>query len=1459
MRARVISTYLIMLGFLIGYANTDKYRIIISDNPATSITIAWNQISGTNPLVYFDTTDHGTNHTLYNNSQAVNRSEMYKGMDNRFVRLTGLLPNTNYYFIIKDSQSTSQRFWFRTAPNDNSRLSFIAGGDSRNNRVPRQNANLLVSKLKPHAVFFGGDMTDDDTDLEWQNWFDDWQLTIASDGRMFPIIPARGNHEDDTDGIYKLFDTPNTDSYYAITFGDNLIRAYTLNTEISVLGNQLTWLQNDLSTAPASLKWKMAQYHKPMRPHTAWKAENNNQYSAWADLFYNQGVRLVVDCDSHMAKTTWPVKPSSEPDNDEGFVVDQTNGTVYTGEGCWGAPLRPNDDDKSWTRNSGSFNQFKLIFIDASKIELRTIRVNNASSVSEVSNTDPFTLPSQLDVFNPPTGDVVTITNAPDTSCPPAYTPCDDGNPNTVYSVEDGSCNCIGLDAALVDDLVTEVSSGNDDAEETVSTGTMYLNSTDLELIRDANDQVVGVRFDSVELPDDATFLQAYVQFTSDEFANTIDPTNLIIHGELSSNSQSFGNSTNNISSRTTTSNSETWANLRSWSSNGVSSPIERTPNLVDIVNEIAALPGWDSGDPMTFIFSGIGRRVARAYEGGGAPKLLLIYLHNRPIIDAFVGTQSQCDDFDDTYSQEITLVYNNPPSTGSLNVNGQLFSIGSSPQTVTLTGLDANGLDVDLNAFFTNQPASIYSVDSFYEAPSNCSNNGIPDNNPDDNVNLALLSEATVSGSVSGERGNPFTILYNPSIDDYHIVSSYNEYGVNYNENIGTPTAEDGFKWQVNWPNVNYINYITFGGSYPNQPQPNTMWRISYRRDGNWIVLDEGQGGWIDSGIYEWGGPTENPIEADALRVQLYSDGVSQVISIHLRGRGGVSTQIDDSATTPKATLVQYLSPGNSCNVSVPANTQLYCNNEWIYGDGPSDVTGSTNIIIADGTYIINDDSNIEVNDIEIASGASLLIEEGASLTVNGDLINNGNVELLSISTKYSSLIVEGISTGNVTYKLHVNAYNGSTVNDLISSPVMGQNFGDFATTNPNLFENPGNSSQKLFGPFNEISGNYEVYSTINNSSTIITKGMGFRAARDSNKDNNYGSTLTFTGELETGSVNVPITESATAFSGWNLVGNPYSSYLDFDTFYNLNKIELDQSVHQAIYGYDGNASDGWIILNNLSSGTLIAPGQGFFVKTKTGGGTITFTPEMRVSGATDDFILGRLNQNNFDHIKLNISNSSSEYSTDFYFSENATLGLDTGYDAGLFNSDATDFSIYSNLVQNNLGEPLAIQVLNTEAISNVTIPLGVNALQGEQITVSITELDIPEGINIYLEDVYTGTFTLLNTNDYIFTTDSNISGIGRFYLRFQTGVLNNPEQAFDAIRIYNDYSAKIIIINGQLESKTTLNLYDIHGRRVTSQELDNSIMKQHIDVSLLSTGIYIVELKDSLNQRRLKKIVIK
>lgn len=393
----------------LAFAKTDKYRCIWRDNPSTTMTIAWNQISGSNPIVYYDTYDNGTNETKYTYQKTKAKAVNAKGLNNHFVRLTNLQPNTKYYFIIKDSDSKSKRYWFQTAPDSpNERLSILAGGDSRNHRKGRQNANMMVAKLRPHCVVFGGDMTGLDIEREWKNWFNDWQLTIAADGRMTPIIAARGNHEKSNKTLVDLFDVPNESVYYALNLGGNLLRVYTLNTMIATGGNQKAWLENDLKSSDYAL-WKMAQYHHPMRPHTAKKAEGTRLYKSWAKLFYDHNVQLVVECDAHVCKTTYPIRPSYAKGHDEGFVRDNKRGTVYIGEGCWGAPIRAANDAKSWTRATGSFNQIKWVWVDNNKMEIRTVKTDNATSVGKLSDATRFKMPSNINIWKPKTGAVITI------------------------------------------------------------------------------------------------------------------------------------------------------------------------------------------------------------------------------------------------------------------------------------------------------------------------------------------------------------------------------------------------------------------------------------------------------------------------------------------------------------------------------------------------------------------------------------------------------------------------------------------------------------------------------------------------------------------------------------------------------------------------------------------------------------------------------------------------------------------------------------------------------------------------------------------------------------------------------------------------------------------------------------------------------------------------------------------
>ena len=260
--------------------------------------------------------------------------------------------------------------------------------------------------------------------------------------------------------------------------------------------------------------------------------------------------------------------------------------------------------------------------------------------------------------------------------------------------------------------------------------------------------------------------------------------------------------------------------------------------------------------------------------------------------------------------------------------------------------------------------------------------------------------------------------------------------------------------------------------------------------------------------------------------------------------------------------------------------------------------------------------------------------------------------------------------------------------------------------------------------------------------------------------------------------------------------------------------------------------------------------------MKVKSGGGLISFTPQMRVKGNTDDFIAGRINSG---LVKVEINNNSTSFETDIYFNSNASLGLDPGYDASLFGGSAPNYAVYTHLVEVNTGTPMAIQALGQDDMNNVVIPLGIHAAQGEAITVAITEMTIPSTVNVYLEDTDNNTFTLLNTNTYSFVADTDMLNAGRFFLRFETSALNLNEQSLNGLNIYTNQAEKTIVIKGQLQKATDLKLFDIHGRVVTAQKLDTTNTTQVINVSNLTTGIYILQLENEQNQKRIQKLIIK
>ena len=510
--------------------------------------------------------------------------------------------------------------------------------------------------------------------------------------------------------------------------------------------------------------------------------------------------------------------------------------------------------------------------------------------------------------------------------------------------------------------------------------------------------------------------------------------------------------------------------------------------------------------------------------------------------------------------------------------------------------------------------------------------------------------------------------------------------------------------------------------------------------------------------------------------------------------------------------------------------------NSAWSPID-PSGLSFPEDVIAVTTGDVTFSNSNTYFDTLSIAPGASVTVAAGASINANSATILN------STSSTFSSLIVKGNINGFVSYNRYtalIGSAAGGT-NDLISAPVVGEIFGAFATANPNL---AASGNFRAFAPYNTSAGAYQNYDTANNANTTISSGIGYRAATVD------GSTLKFTGTVRTVPVNVSISD-ASAGNAWNLIGNPYPSYIDFERFFTQNKDQFNsESDYQAVYGYNGNSSsNGWTVWNlatmaNPDITGLIAPGQGFFVKAKPQGGTVTFTTNMQTTGSGDDFIAGKQANLELALSKLRLSSGTDKASTAIYFIEGTTRGLDAGYDAATYSQSSSGFSIFSNLVADNSGSAMAIQSLDYTDFNDVVVPLGINA-KSAALTISIDKLatTLPADIGVYLEDRETSTFTLLTSNDYTFTPSSDLKGAGRFYLHYSAKALTAESTDFNYIQIYTTISPREIMIKGSLKSDATAVLYDVNGRLVLNQKLKQTLSTHRIDASGLSVGFYLIK----------------
>ncbi|WP_157663367.1 T9SS type A sorting domain-containing protein [Polaribacter sp. SA4-12] len=495
---------------------------------------------------------------------------------------------------------------------------------------------------------------------------------------------------------------------------------------------------------------------------------------------------------------------------------------------------------------------------------------------------------------------------------------------------------------------------------------------------------------------------------------------------------------------------------------------------------------------------------------------------------------------------------------------------------------------------------------------------------------------------------------------------------------------------------------------------------------------------------------------------------------------------------------------------------------------------TGTTNNVWSTSTNWSTYSTPIASDDVVIPNGLTTYptIADATSVTVNSITINNG-----------ASLIAEGTSTvtGNVTYKRTVDFVSGNLKGwFLMASPVLGQDYNDTYVTDNDIASN---GTNRGIATYTSITDSWAYHQGA--ASAAFTSGKGYSVKRQTNT-----GTVSFKGTVNTIDTGVDAVLSSDG-NRFNLLGNPYNSFLSSTTFLND---ETAISATKTMWIYNQTlGTNGSYEVKTIGDDFKIAPAQGFFVKADVTGGVFNFTESNQIHNA-DTFLKGTGDKT---EIKLFITDGSINQYAKIYYLNNTTTGFDVGYDGELFSGFSNSFAVYSHLVANNEGKKYQVQSLPNSKYENMVIPLGVNAENGKEITFSTEVLNLPRELKVFLEDRFTNTFIRLDesNSEYKIKLTEALNGIGRFYLHTTASVLDVHKINLDAISIYKANKSTIRIV-GLQQDNANIKLFNILGKQVMNTSFTSNGVS---DISLpkLVTGVYFAKVQTETGKVS-KKIIL-
>lgn len=436
----------------------------------------------------------------------------------------------------------------------------------------------------------------------------------------------------------------------------------------------------------------------------------------------------------------------------------------------------------------------------------------------------------------------------------------------------------------------------------------------------------------------------------------------------------------------------------------------------------------------------------------------------------------------------------------------------------------------------------------------------------------------------------------------------------------------------------------------------------------------------------------------------------------------------------------------------------------------------------------------------MDIGAGAVTKIGVGVSVSVGtaaspGVVTNTSNAGLLikSGSSGSGSLICGG--TPNATVERY---YTGGEWH-LISAPINNALSGIF--TGLYLQSHDENSN---------------LYSEIIPTNIPLTQGQGFALFNSST------ATAEFAGVLNTGDVSMNLTRSSYGDAhGWNLVGNPYPSSVDWNAS-GWTKTNVGGSTYRLLA--DGSGS--WAVWNGVTGTNgatqYIAAGQGFFVAVNDDGsttGTLGFSSAVKAIDNTTFF-----KKEISELVKLKVTSNGFSDETVLYIDENSTDGFDNQIDAyKIFSFEPSAPNIFIALDEN-----MAISAI--PAIKSV--PVGVKIEQGSGMC-TIDAIEIIDFSQVYLKDEYANVITDLLTESYTFDYDPDI--IDRFTLHF--AALDVAENQPDINSIFTSGNVVNVMINAGQSAQVFV--YGINGQLISSASFTEGLNQINMDGK---TGFYIV-----------------